>query len=174
LIVRDRAHRGFGRFGGGDRYSTTAANDKSAWIHGSVYLGFPEGEAREWVLFDLVQQFSKMAPEDLEWLRYRLCAVECHALENVARGWNHAAAEQARLRVVTREIADCAAAQMKGPSKRPGGRSGNFWRMSRPVSIIPLRGRPSSSATQRSAAGVRHHHPCHHRIVPGAGSCNVA
>ena len=57
-----------------------------AWIHGSVYLAFPEEEARGRVLFDLVQQFSKIDPEDLEWLRYRLSAVECHALENVARG----------------------------------------------------------------------------------------
>jgi citrate lyase gamma subunit len=73
------------------------ANDKSAWI-----------------LFDLVQQFSKMDPEDPEWLRYKLSVVECRALENVARGLNDAAAEQARLRGVTREIADFAATQMKG------------------------------------------------------------
>ena len=54
--------------------STTplAANAKSAWIRDLVYLAFPEGEARERVLFDLVQQFSKMDPEDPEWLRYKL------------------------------------------------------------------------------------------------------
>jgi hypothetical protein len=84
-----------------------AANDKSAWIRDLVYLAFPEGEARERVLFDLVKQFAKMDPEDPEWLRYKLSIVECRALENVARGLNDAAAEQARLRGVTREIADC-------------------------------------------------------------------
>jgi hypothetical protein len=56
-----------------------------AWIHGSVYLAFPEEEARGRVLFDLVQQFSKIDPEDLEWLRYKLSVVECHALD-MARG----------------------------------------------------------------------------------------
>jgi citrate lyase gamma subunit len=91
-----------------------AANDKSAWIRDLVYLAFPEGEARERVLFDLVKQFAKMDPEDPEWLRYKLSVVECRALENVARGLNDAAAEQARLRGVTREIADFAAMQMKG------------------------------------------------------------
>jgi hypothetical protein len=81
-----------------------AANDKSAWIRDLVYLAFPEGEARERVLFDLVKQFSKMDPEDPEWLRYKLSVVECRALENVSRGLNDAAEEQARLRGVTREI----------------------------------------------------------------------
>jgi hypothetical protein len=33
-----------------------AANDKSAWIRDLVYLAFPEGEARERVLFDLVKR----------------------------------------------------------------------------------------------------------------------
>ncbi|MGA7829425.1 MAG: hypothetical protein WCA21_00510 [Terracidiphilus sp.] len=91
-----------------------AANDKSAWIRDLVYLAFPEGEARERVLFDLVKQFAKMDPEDPEWRRYKLSVVECRALENVARGLNDAATEQARLRGVTREIADFAATQMKG------------------------------------------------------------
>jgi hypothetical protein len=95
-------------------------NDKSAWIRDLVYLAFPEGEARERVLFDLVKQFSKMDPEDPEWLRYKLSVVECRALENVARGLNDAAAEQARLRVVTREIADYAATQMKGTIEEAG------------------------------------------------------
>jgi citrate lyase gamma subunit len=94
--------------------SPLAVNDKSAWIRDLVYLAFPEGEARERVLFDLVQQFSKMDPEDPEWLRYKLSVVECRALENVARSLNDAAAEQARLRSVTREIADFAAMQMRG------------------------------------------------------------
>jgi hypothetical protein len=85
-----------------------------------VYLAFPEGEARERVLFDLVKQFSKMDPEDPEWLRYKLSVVECRALENMARGLNDAAAEQARLRVVTREIADYAATQMKGTIEEAG------------------------------------------------------
>jgi hypothetical protein len=85
-----------------------------------VYLAFPEGEARERVLFDLVQQFSKMDPEDPEWLRYKLSVVECRALENVGRGLNDAAAEQARLRGVTREIADYAATQMKGTIEEAG------------------------------------------------------
>ena len=79
-----------------------------------MYIAFPEGEARERVLFDLVKQFSKMDPEDPEWLRYKLSVVKCRALENVARGLNDAAAEQARLRGVTREIADFAAMQMRG------------------------------------------------------------
>ena len=91
-----------------------AANDNSAWIRDLVYLAFPEGEARERVLFDLIKQFSKMDPEDPEWLRYKLSVVEGRALENVARGLNDAAAEQARLRGVTREIADFAAMQMRG------------------------------------------------------------
>ncbi len=97
-----------------------AANDKSAWIRDLVYLAFPEGEARERVLFDLVQQFSKMDPEDPEWLRYKLSVVECRALENVALGLNGAAAEQARLRGVTREIADFAATQMRGTIEDAG------------------------------------------------------
>jgi citrate lyase gamma subunit len=97
-----------------------AGNDKSAWIRDLVYLAFPEGEARERVLFDLVKQFSKMDPEDPEWLRYKLSVVECRALENVARGLNDAAAEQARLRSVTREIADFAATQMKGTIEEAG------------------------------------------------------
>jgi citrate lyase gamma subunit len=96
------------------------ANDKSAWIRDLVYLAFPEGEARERVLFDLIKQFSKMDPEDPEWLRYKLSVVECRALENVARGLNDAAAEQARLRGVTREIADFAATQMKGTIEEAG------------------------------------------------------
>jgi hypothetical protein len=85
-----------------------------------VYLAFPDGEARERVLFDLVKQFSKMDPEDPEWLRYKLSVVECRALENVARGLNDVAAEQARLRGVTREIADFAATQMKGTIEEAG------------------------------------------------------
>lgn len=88
--------------------------DKTAWIRDLVFLAFPEGEARERILIDLVQQFSKMDPEDPEWLRYKLSIVECRALENTARGLTEAAAEQARLRGVTREIADFAATQMKG------------------------------------------------------------
>ncbi len=100
--------------------SPLAVNDKSAWIRDLVYLAFPEGEARERVLFDLVKQFSKMDPEDPEWLRYKLSVVECRALENVARGLNDAAAEQARLRGVTREIADFVATQMKGTIEDAG------------------------------------------------------
>lgn len=88
--------------------------DKTAWIRDLVFLAFPEGEARERVLIDLVQQFSKMDPEDPEWLRYKLSIVECRALENTARGLAEAATEQARLRGVTREIADFAATQMRG------------------------------------------------------------
>jgi hypothetical protein len=96
------------------------ANDKSAWIRDLVYLAFPEGEARERVLFDLVQQFSKMDPEDPEWFRYKLSVVECRALENMARGLNDVAAEQVRLRSVTREIADYAATQMRGTIEEAG------------------------------------------------------
>jgi len=96
--------------------STTPAlvTDKTAWIRDLVFLAFPEGEARERVLIDLVHQFSKMDPEDPEWLRYKLSIVECRALENTARSLTDAATEQARLRGVTREIADFAATQMKG------------------------------------------------------------
>ena len=90
------------------------ASGSSGWIRDLVYLAFPAGEARERVLFDLVKQFAKMDPEDPEWLRYKLSIVECRALENVARSLNDAAAEQARLRSVTREIADYAATQLKG------------------------------------------------------------
>ena len=96
--------------------STTPAlvTDKTAWIRDLVFLAFPEGEARERVLIDLVHQFSKMDPEDPEWLRYKLSIVECRALENTARSLTDAATEQARLRSVTREIADFAATQMRG------------------------------------------------------------
>jgi hypothetical protein len=90
------------------------APDNSGWVRDLVYLAFPEGEARERVLFDLVKQFAKMDPEDPEWLRYKLSIVECQALENVARSLNDAAAEQARLRSVTRGVADFAATQLKG------------------------------------------------------------
>ena len=94
--------------------SSVLVSDKTAWIRDLVFLAFPEGEARERVLIDLVQQFSKMDPEDPEWLRYKLSIVECRALENTARSLTDAATEQARLRSVTREIADFAATQMKG------------------------------------------------------------
>jgi len=100
--------------------STTPAlaTDKTAqstnWIRDLVFLAFSEGEARERVLIDLVQQFSKMDPEDPEWLRYKLSIVECRALENTARSLTDAATEQARLRGVTREIAEFAATQMRG------------------------------------------------------------
>ena len=90
------------------------ANGSSGWIRDLVYLAFPAGEARERVLLDLVKQFAKMDPEDPEWLRYKLSIVECQALENVARSLNDAAAEQARVRSVTREVADYAATQLKG------------------------------------------------------------
>jgi hypothetical protein len=61
-----------------------------------------------------------MDPEDPEWLRYKLSVVECRALENVAQGLMGAAAEQARLRGVTREVADFAATQMKGAIEEAG------------------------------------------------------
>jgi hypothetical protein len=89
------------------------ASDNSGWIKDLVYLAFPEGEARERVLFDLVRQFAKMDPDDPEWLRFKFSLVECRALETVARGLNEAAAEQARLRGVTREIADYSATQLR-------------------------------------------------------------
>lgn len=84
------------------------------WIRDLVYLAFPEGEARERVLFDLVKQFSKMDPQDPEWLRYKLSVVECKALENMARALKESASEQARLRGVTREMADYASTQLMG------------------------------------------------------------
>ena len=92
--------------------------EHSDWIRDLVYLAFPEGEARERVLFDLVKQFSKMDPHDPEWLRYKLGVVECRALENMARGLHEAASEQARLRGVTREMADYASTQLRGTIER--------------------------------------------------------
>jgi hypothetical protein len=94
------------------------AVDNSAWIRDLVYLAFPEGEARERVLFDLVKQFSKMDPEDPEWLRYRLNVVECKAMENMARALNEAATEQAKLRGVTREMADFASTQIENAASQ--------------------------------------------------------
>ncbi len=88
--------------------------EASAWIRDLVYLAFPEGEARERVLFDLIKQFSKMDPDDPEWLRYKLSVVECKAMENMAKALNEAASEQARLRGVTREMADYASLQIRG------------------------------------------------------------
>ena len=90
------------------------AIDNFSWIRDLVNLAFPEGEARERVLFDLVKQFSKMDPEDPEWLRYKLNVVECRAMENMARALNEAATEQAKLRGVTREMADFASTQIRG------------------------------------------------------------
>src|ERR1700761_246622 len=55
-----------------------------------------------------------MDPEDPEWLRYKLSVVECKAMENMARSLTAAAAEQARLRGVTREMADFASTQIRG------------------------------------------------------------
>jgi hypothetical protein len=83
------------------------------WIRDLVYLAFPEGEARERVLFDLIQQFTKMDPQDPEWLRYKLTVVECRAMENIAAGLVASAAAQDRLRGVTREISDFAARELK-------------------------------------------------------------
>ena len=91
----------------------TDAHEASAWIRDLVYLAFPEGEARERVLFDLIKQFSKMDPDDPEWLRYKLNVVECRAMENMARALNEAATEQAKLRGVTREMADFASTQIR-------------------------------------------------------------
>lgn len=92
----------------------TEAGDASGWIRDLVYLAFPEGEARERVLFDLIKQFSKMDPTDPEWLRYKLSIVECRAIENMAIALKEASTEQSRLRGVTREIADYASTQLKG------------------------------------------------------------
>jgi len=94
--------------------SPALLTDKTAWIRDLVFLAFPEGEACERVLIDLIQQFSKMDPEDPEWLRYKLGIVECRAFEILARSLTEAATEQVRLRGVTREIADFGATQMKG------------------------------------------------------------
>lgn len=87
--------------------------DKTAWIRDLVFLAFPEGETRERFLIDLVQQFSNMDPEDPEWLLHKLSIVECRAIENTSRGLTEAATERARLRGVTREIADFAATLMR-------------------------------------------------------------
>jgi len=83
------------------------------WIRDLVYLAFPEGDARERVLFDLIQQFAKMDPQDPEWLRYKLTVVECRAMENIAGRLVESAAAQDRLRGVTREIADFTARELK-------------------------------------------------------------
>ena len=123
--------------------------DKSAWNSDLVCLTFPEGEARERVLVDLVKQFAKMDPEDPECLRYKLSVVECRALENVARALNDAAAEQARLRGVTREIADFAVIQMRGIIEGATITVRQLAKLSRPVFMIPSLGRQFSSATLR-------------------------
>src|SRR3954471_9567810 len=94
------------------------AFDNSAWIRDLVYLAFPDGEARERVLFDLVKQFSKMDREDPEWLRYKLNVVACKAMEKMARGPNEAATEQAKLRGITREMADFASIQIRATIER--------------------------------------------------------
>ncbi len=116
-----------------------------------MYLAFPEGEARERVLFDLIKQFSKMDPEDPEWLRYKLSVVEEAARsKNVARGLNDAAAEQARLRSVTREIAGLRGHSDEGDHRRGRGNdAGNcVGRCPRgPVSMIPSRERQFSGVT---------------------------
>ncbi len=83
------------------------------WIRDLVYLAFPDGEARERALFDLIQQFAKMDPQDPEWLRYKLTVVECRAMENIAGGLVASAAAQERLRGVTREISDFTARELK-------------------------------------------------------------
>src|SRR5579863_7631690 len=94
--------------------STPETNGNSTdWIRDLVYLAFPEGESRERVLLDLVQQFTKMDPHDPEWMRYKLSVVECKAMENVAARLVESAAAQDRLRGVTREIADFTARELK-------------------------------------------------------------
>src|SRR5215469_8123116 len=94
--------------------STVALKTGSAdWIRDLVYLAFPEGEARERVLFDLIQQFAKMDPQDPEWLRYKLTVVECRAMENIASRLVESAVAQERLRGVTREISDYIARELK-------------------------------------------------------------
>jgi hypothetical protein len=123
------------------------AIDNSAWIRDLVYLAFPEGEARERVLFDLIKQFSKMDPDDPEWLRYKLNVVECRAMENMARALNEAASEQARLRGVTREMADYASLQIRGQSKPRRHRLDNYWRMCSSVFMMRFQARPYSRAT---------------------------
>ena len=91
----------------------TDVHEASAWIRDLVYLAFPEGAARERALFDLIKQFSKMDPDDPEWFRYKLNVVECRAMENIAQALKEAASEQARLRGVTREMADYASLQIR-------------------------------------------------------------
>jgi len=77
-----------------------AATDNSAWIRDLVYLAFPEGR-RENGFSSIWSSSSRRWTRKIRWLRYKLSVVECRALENVARGLNDAAAEQARLRGVT-------------------------------------------------------------------------
>jgi hypothetical protein len=55
--------------------------------------------------------------------------VECRVMENMARAVNEAASEQARLRRVTREMADYASLQIREQLKPPLHRLGNCWRM---------------------------------------------
>jgi hypothetical protein len=61
-----------------------------------------------------------MDPDDPEWLRYKLNVVECRAMESMARALNEAATEQARLRGVTREMADYASLQIRGTIETAG------------------------------------------------------
>src|SRR6202167_1990548 len=112
--------------------SPTDVHEASAWIRDLVYLAFPEGEARERALFDLVKQFSKMDPEDPEWLRYKLNVVECRAMENMARALNEAATEQAKLRGVTREMADFASTQIRGTIENAASQT---WQMLEDVQL---------------------------------------
>lgn len=39
---------------------------------GRLRLAFPQGGARERILFELIKQLAKTDPEDPEWLRYKL------------------------------------------------------------------------------------------------------
>ena len=89
------------------------SGNSTDWIRDLVYLAFPEGESRERVLLDLVRQFTKMDPEDPEWLRYKLSVVECRAMETIATRLVESAAAQERLRGVTREISDFTARELK-------------------------------------------------------------
>ena len=97
---------------------TEPKDSPTAWIRDLVYLAFPEGDSRERVLLDLVRQFTKMDPEDPEWLRYKLSIVECKAMENIATCLAQAAEEQARLRGVTREIADFTSRELRTAMKQ--------------------------------------------------------
>jgi hypothetical protein len=83
------------------------------------------------------------------------------------------AAEQARLRVVTREIADCAVTQMKGTIEEAGVTIRQLLKDVQARLHNSIAGEAILRATLRKLGSSSAGHTYHHRIQPGASSCNV-